>query len=57
MTRLLKKYKLLYNLFNGQTYLIIKSEESMKIKSSLNKKIGVLLSITSFMLDAVFIQY
>ena len=57
MTRLLKKYKLLYNLFNGQTYLIIKSEESMKIKLGFNKKIGVLLSIISFMLDAVLIQY
>lgn len=57
MTHLLKKYKLLYNLFNGQTYLIIKSEESMKIKSGLNEKIGVLLSITSFMLDTVLIQY
>ena len=57
MTRLLKKYKLLYNLFNGQTYLIIKSEESMKIKSGLNKKIGVLSSITSFILDTVLIQY
>ena len=57
MTHLLKKYKLLYNLFNGQTYLIIKSEESMKIKLGFNKKIGVLLSIISFMLDAVLIQY
>ena len=29
----------------------------MKIKSGLNKKIGVLSSITSFILDTVLIQY